>query len=233
MVQVAVTALAGSDVLVAIAALAVLRGWVAQEAGTRVLEVLTGIAVDRARDPEVRLAALDALSELPRDLVQPILEQAAISPEAQAAADDPLTVREWVSARGREAPLSKLHDTIGRVRERERAEPSSQRRQEWLVARGTVHAALAQRGSRVALYDLREAFDAATTPLPLDFLTAVTAIGDESCLEPMARAWAASPGEAWWRARLVEAATDIMRRGRIGGRSAVVKRLRLKWAGFV
>jgi len=231
--QAAVAALAGADIPVALAALAVLRGWVADEAGTRVLDVLTAIAVDRTRDAQVRLAALDALSELPNDLVQPILEQAALAPQSQAMADDPLTVREWVAARAREAPLSKLHETVTRVRERERLEPSPQRRQEWLLVRGAVHAALAHRGSRVALYDLREAFDGATTPLPLDFLAAVSVIGDESCLEPMARAWATSPKELWWRSRLVEAAGDIMRRTGLGGRSAVVKRIRLKWAGFV
>ena len=97
-----------------------------------------------------------------------------------------------------------------------------------------MHAALARRGSRVALYDLREAFDAAQEPLPLDFLTAVTTIGDASCLEPMARAWAAAaPTEKWWRDRLAEAATDIMHRTRLSGRSALMKRIRAKWAGFM
>ena len=88
------------------------------------------------------------------------------------------------------------------------------------MARGAVHAALARRGSRVALYDLREAFDGAQTPLPLDFLTAVTAIGDASCLEPMARAWStAPPGEAWWRDRLADAAADIVSRLSLTGRN--------------
>jgi hypothetical protein len=85
----------------------------------------------------------------------------------------------------------------------------------------------------VALYDLREAFDTATGPLAPDFLVAITAIGDESCLEPMARAWAAATGEAWWRDRLADAAADIMRRARLNGRSVVVKRLRTKWPGFI
>ena len=100
--------------------------------------------------------------------------------------------------------------------------------------RGALHLALARRGSRVALYDLRESFDAAQEPLPLDFLTAVIAIGDATCLEPMARAWAAaSAQETWWRERLADAAADIMHRTRLSGRSALVKRLRAKFPQFL
>jgi hypothetical protein len=85
----------------------------------------------------------------------------------------------------------------------------------------------------VALYDLREAFDAAEGPLPLDFLTAIALQGDLTCLEPMARAWAAAPAERWWRSRLQEAASDILRREGLSGRHAVVKRVRTKWPGFI
>ncbi len=102
------------------------------------------------------------------------------------------------------------------------------------MTRAAAHAVLARRGSRVALYDLRETFDAAQAPLPLDFLAAVTTLGDASCLEPMARAWAASPaGETWWRDRLADAAADIMHRTRLSGRSNVVKRIRGRWTGFL
>jgi hypothetical protein len=218
---------------IVIAALAVLGGWVAREDGTRVLEALTAVALQKERDPRIRLAALDALSDLPRQLVQPIVERAPTSSEAGAFDDDPLRVREWLASEGDRAALSALHDLVVRIRERERAESSARRRQDWLTVRGAVHATLAHRGSRVALYDLREAFDAAQGPLPLDFLTAVTAIGDGTCLEPMARAWAASPHEAWWRERLADAAADIMRRTRLTRRSAVVKRIRNKWTGFI
>jgi len=101
------------------------------------------------------------------------------------------------------------------------------------MARGAAHLVLAKRESRVALYDLRETFDTAQAPLPLDFLSAITAIGDADCLEPMARAWAASPREGWWRDRLTDAATDIINRLGLSGRSAAVKRVRTKWAGFI
>ena len=40
-----------------------------------------------------------------------------------------------------------------------------------------------QRGSRLALYDLRETLEAREAPLPVEFLAALSAIGDASCLE--------------------------------------------------
>ena len=64
-------------------------------------------------------------------------------------------------------------------------------------------------------------------------LTAMAAVGDASCLEPMARAWSATPDETWWRTRLAEAGANMMRREKLTGRSAVVKRIRAKWPGFI
>jgi hypothetical protein len=229
-VPVAMQAIGDADPAVRLAAVTVLRSWIAREPGTHVLEALTALALDRQQPNALRLAALDALSELPRHIVEPILEHA---PETPASFEDPAAARAWVAAH-EDAPLSQLHDAIAAIRDGERADPSARRRQEWAVARGAVHAALARRGSRVAHDDQRESFDAAQEPLPIDFLTAVTAIGDAMCLEPMARAWAAaSPREKWWRQRLAEAAADIVHRTRLGGRSAVVKRIRSKFDGFL
>lgn len=212
-----------------IAAIAVLRGWLTREPGTRILDALTQVAVDESHAPRLRRASLDALSTLPARVVAPILEQAALVPPAPPS--DPSTVLAWLREH-EEAPLSELHALISLARERERSsEPAD--RGAWLSARGAVHAALARRGSTVARYDLRETFDAATAPLPIDFLSAVTAIGDATCLEPMARAWTAAGGDTWWRERLAGAAADIMHRTRLSGRSAVVKRLRLKTPGFI
>jgi hypothetical protein len=228
--------LAHAEADVAVAAIGVLRGWVAREPGTRVLDALTGAALDPVRHQRVRLAALDALSSLPREVVQPVLAAASgLNAEAAAAVipDDPLRAREWLETNER-APLSALHDFVARSREREQQERSARRRQEWLVTRGAAHAALARRGSRVALYDLRETFDGARGPLPLDFLAAVTTLGDASCLEPMARAWAAAPAsEEWWRDRLRDAAAEVVRRAGLSGRNAVVRRVRAKYEGFL
>jgi hypothetical protein len=224
--------LAHAEADVAVAAAGVLRGWAPREAGTRVLDALAAAALDPTRHARVRLAALDALSSLPREVVQPVLEQVQAGP-ASADLDEPLGAREWLAAHG-SAPLAELHEFVVKAREQEQRESSARRRQDWLVTRAAAHATLARRGSRVALYDLRETFDAAAGPLPLDFLSAVTTIGDATCLEPLARAWAAAPpAETWWRERLADAATDIMHRTRLSGRSAIVKRLRAKFDGFI
>jgi hypothetical protein len=231
-VSLALASLADADVEVVTGAIGVLRGWVEREDGTRVMDALTTIALDTARPSKARLAALDALSTLPRHLVDPLLQHAhAATPPP--ALDDPIGAREWVASH-HGVPLSELHEFIVHAREAEKRESSPHRRQDWLVTRGAAHAVLAERGSRVALYDLRETFDAADGPLPLDFLAAAAAIGDATCLEPMARAWAAAPaGETWWRARLADVAADIMHRTRLSGRSNVMKRIRARWDGFL
>lgn len=226
---------------VAAAAVAALRPWLAADAG--VLDALTTVALDTGRDAAVRLAALDALSELPRATIQPLLQQVggeggsiggrAAADGPAAGLDHPSGINEWLSLRGGAAPLSVIHDVVVRTRERERDEPSARRRQEWLSARGAAHRALAGRGSRVALYDLREAFDAAQGPLPLDFLTAMTLVGDASCVEPLARAWAAAAKEPWWRDRLAEAAHAIVARERMTGRHSTIRRVRARYPGFL
>ena len=230
--DIALGALGDREPAVAAAAVAVLRAHLAAEPGTRIFDALAASALDEGRDAAVRAAAMDALATLPRDQVQQILDRRTPG-AAPAVAQDPAEARDWVAAHGGTAPLSALHGLLTTIREHEQHAPSPVRRQEWRAARGAVHAALAQRDSRVALYDLRETFEAADSPLPLDFLAAVSRIGDASCLEPMARAWAASPQETWWRDRLADAATAIMHRTRLSGRSAVVKRLRAKYDGFM
>ena len=184
------TALQRADAGVALAAVAVLRGWLTREDGTQVLEAITATALDKRRDAAVRLAALDALSELPPELVAPVRERAPIDTGAQPALDDPAALRAWLAEHAASAPLSALHAAVTGAREREQGEPAGRRRDEWTRVRGAAHVALAHRGSRVAVYDLRESFDRARDPLPADFLAAAARVGDDSCLEPMARAWA-------------------------------------------
>jgi hypothetical protein len=227
--DIAIAALADPHADVRAAAVPVLRVWMSREPGTRVLEALTGAALDRTQPAAVRLAALDALSDLPREIVQPILERA---PDAGAPVlDDPQAARDWIDAH-QDAPLSALHDVVVMARARERDVPTT-RQQDWQVVRGAVHAVLARRRSRVALYDLRESVDAARSPLPLDFLTAIGAIGDGTCLESLARAWAAAPNEAWWRERLSEVGAAIAARERLTNRSASIKRIRTNWPEFL
>ena len=237
----ALVAAAAPSPAVAAAAVAALRPWLSADAA--VLDTVAALALDKARPAAARLAALDLLSDLPRAVVQPILQQVgsedvelaarATGQQRGGAFDDPSGLRDWVAKRGETAPFSELHDAIVRLRERERDEPSARRRHDWQAARAAAHHALARRGSRVALYDLRETFDAASSPLPLEFLHAATHAGDATCLEPMAHAWAAAGPELWWRDRLAEAGRAIAAREQLTGRHAVVRRIRGKYPGFL
>jgi hypothetical protein len=232
-IDAAFDALRDGDVDVVVAALGVLRGWVAEETGTRLLDAISAITVDRSRDARVRVAALAALSELPEHLVRPIRDQAPPPESAGPSLEDPVAVREWIQAYGAGATLSTLHELVTRTREREHAESSSRLRSEWRHARGRAHQALARRESLVALYDLRETFEAATTALPQSFVSTASAIGDASCLEPLARAWAAAGKDLNWKHQLSTTAATIMRREKLTGRTAAIKRLRANFPGFV
>jgi len=239
--EIALEYLGAGTPAVAAAAVAVLRPWLASDAA--VLDSVTALALDTAKKASVRLAALDALSELPRATIQPVLQQVrgddpALAAQATgeplpAALDHPSGLRDWLAVRGTAAPLSEIHDAIVSIRERERDEPSASRRQEWQLARATAHHVLATRNSRVALYDLRDTFDSAQEPLPLDFLAAITKIGDAACVESLARAWAGAEKEPWWRARLAEAARVLVSRERLTGRHRVVRRVRARHPGFL
>jgi len=230
--EIACAVLDAPDVDTVVAALGVLRTWVATETGTRLLEIVSAMAVDGRRDARIRVAAIDALADLPEHLVGPIRRHGPPPGSAGPPLDDPAAARDWVHAHGAAATLSTLHEAVKAFRDRERMVESSRDRQDWLRARGAVHEALAKRGSRLAVYDLREAFSAARAPLPAGFLEAVSALGDASCLEPLARAWSATPGTAW-RGQLLEAAQRIVRRSKLSGRSAVVKGIRANWDGFL
>jgi len=229
----AVGALEHDDPETVVAALGVLRAWVARESGTRLLETLTTIATDRERHARVRSAAIDALADLPEELTAPIRAHAPPPESTGPPLDDPVAARDWIEAYGAAADLPALHDVIKALREGERTARSARQRLDWVAARGAAHRALSARGSRLALFDLRETLDGAEGPLPGGFVEAAAAIGDASCLEPLARAWAAAPRDAVWRTRLQTTARDILRRARLTGRNATVKAVRAKWPGFV
>jgi len=116
-----------------------------------------------------------------------------------------------------------------RVREREGAEPPA-RRDEWRLARAAAHQALASRGSRLALYDLRETFESAKGRLPVEFLAPLALIGDRTCLEAIAAAHAAAR-DAWWRQHLADTFYTIVVREQLTARSPILKRVAKKWPG--
>ena len=230
-VEIAVAALGATDIETVVAALNVLRSWVPRETGTRLLELITAIAVDRALDARVRVAALDALSDLPDDLVRPIREQAPPPEAGGPPLDNPAAARDWVEAHGARATLATLHDAIKSFRDAEGRETRGGQR-EWVRARGAAHHILAHRGSRLALYDARETLSTAKDTLPPGFVEAMASLGDATCLEPLARAWSATR-DAGWRTQLSEAARQIMTRSKLGGRNAVVKGIRANWPGLI
>ena len=151
------------------------------------------------------------------------------------AAADPHTLLHLVARAADVAPLSTLHRLIERVRSKE-GEGRKSRRKDWLAVRGALHLALARRGSRVALYDLRESIERAEEPLPADFLEAVALIGDASCLEPVATAFvqsAAMPDAEAWRRGLADAFRAIVAREGITARHAAMRRVKSRFREHV
>ena len=144
--------------------------------------------------------------------------------------DDPAAVREALGQAGSRVALPRVHRILERIREREASEPAASRRAEWTRTRGAAHVALASRGSRLAVYDLRESLESAAAPLPVEFLAALSLVGDGSCLEPIARAYARARKPAgeqhdWWRAHLADAFHAIVAREQITRRHGVVKKI--------
>lgn len=143
--------------------------------------------------------------------------------------ETPADLREVLQARSANAPLGVIRKLIDAVRALE-GSLSGPRRAEWLAVRGALHQALALRGSRLAVYDLRETLADAHGPLPLSFLSALHVVGDESCLEAVATAYSQSPAEdLHWRHQLVAAFRAIAKRERITKRHLLMKRLAARW----
>jgi hypothetical protein len=241
---------------VAIAAAQVLKGLLdvrEQGVATAALDALVSLALDSEAPRTVRRAAFDTLRGLPEDVQAGVagvlgpeadLADSAEVPESPkqavkstwtAALDGRLPerasdLREGIQSRAAKAPLTSLQKLVDALRARESADPPQAA--EWQALRGSVHHALAVRGSRVALYDLKESLAQARTPLPVSFLSAVHTVGDSSCLEPLARAYAhAATPEHWWRQQLVSAFRAVMAREKLTKRSAAVKRAVAKSPG--
>lgn len=220
------------DPAIAIVALQVLRPWVTEDDDTSVLERVTALVTDNTRTTDVRRAALDALSDLPPKITQPLVESVSAQLSETPPLDEPATAGEWLGSHAT-ASLGVLHDLLNHARARERNAQTDAERNAWLGIRVATHAALAARGSRIALYDVREMFEQARSALPIDLLTTLRTIGDMSCLEPLAHAWDAVSDDAWWRSQLRDTAQAILVREQATGRHAVVKRVKSRWPGFL
>ena len=259
----ALRCLEDADAAVAGAAVAVAGVFLRGARGTTVVDRLAAAALESARPISVRVAALSTLGGLSRTTLQPILSALASDPiaaiRAEAAAllavpaaarnpleelvraadvslpDDPDALRAMIVRAGTSAPLPVLLRIVERVREREPAE-AAERRPAWTTARVAAHAALARRGSRLALYDMRELLEGAPGPLPVEFLPALSQIGDASCLEAVAGAYVRSSGSDsarpdWWHQHLADAFRSIVVREGLSRRHAVAKKIEKRWPG--
>jgi hypothetical protein len=224
-----------------------------------VIDQLAAVVLDRGRRDAVRAAAFTSLSGLRPATLGPIVEALAGDPSPVLTAlassrqdagrtlgplallkraatgtlpDDPAALRLALGPIAGRLSLPDLAAIVGVVRDRERVAPPAQR-PAWIAARASVHAALAHRGSRLALYDLRETLEGASGPLPVEFIATLVEIGDAACLEAIAAAHArvtSSEGEGgWWRRHLADAFQVIVTRERITRRHAVIRRIEKRW----
>jgi hypothetical protein len=233
---------------VGVAAAGVLRALLTsptESAAAAALDTLIALALDATKEHRLRLAAVEALQEMPGDVRTRVvaavrddlpggLHEVALMSDrdaARAAAiwtdavegrlpDEPRVLRDALSTRASTAPLGVLQKMIDAVRAKEQGADAG-----WLLVRGALHQSLALRGSPVALYDLRESLDQGPHPLPVSFLAALHVLGDESCLEPIVKAWTHASGDERGRQQLASTFRAIARRKRITSRHAVMKRI--------
>jgi HEAT repeat protein len=252
----ALIAINDSDRTVAVAAIALARRFLRGPGGADAVDRLVTATTDRARPDDVRVAALRALRDLDRRTIAPLLKSlasdpiAAVRTEAGAepgrrrlqptkavevlvkAADrglpaDAGQLRRAVISAGGEVTLTVLLRIIERVRERENGLAPVQRAR-WSAVRATAHVALANRDSRLGLYDLRESLEALHEKLPVELLSALMLVGDASCLPVMASAHARSD-DTWFRERLADVFRVVVKRERLTRRHAVMKKIQQRW----
>lgn len=247
------------DEAVASAAVSALQPLVMSPRGVEVIDRLTAIALDGARARITRLAAIRALSGLESATIAPLLRtlggdddptvalaarigpaDARTDPVQQirdavdgTLPDDPGVLRVALTGAGGQVPLALLHQVIEKIRFHEGA-LTGEARAAWTALRASAHLQLAQRGSRLALYDLRETLESAREPLPVEFLAAADVVGDASCIEPLAAAYAHAvgggrPPEDWWRLRVADVFRTVVRREGVTRRHAAGKRVAARW----
>ena len=236
---------------VAVAGVAVLRELLGRPQGSadvKALDRLLAIARDPSAERRVRAAAVSALDSAPADVRQALGRFEAAdsalpggdSPEhalwedavAGRLPDDPASLRGAIPLHAEAAPLADLRRLIEALVAREQREARQPIAQEWRAVRGALHQALALRGSRIALYDLRETLDRSDGPLPSPFLGALQVIGDDSCLEPVAGAFSRAGSNARWQHQLAHAFREIVKRERITKRHSALRRALAKAPGL-
>jgi HEAT repeat protein len=248
-------ALADPDAAVALAAAVAGRRFLHGRHSAEALDRLTQIALDRTRDRRVRAAAVRAVCTLDEGTIAPLIDAlrgdsdpqvrdaargAAAVPDSAAVLmsaaggelpSDPAVLREAVVRAGANAPLHALLGLVEAVRAREAQEPAAARTG-WITVRAAAHVALAMRGSRIGLYDLRESLESADDQLPVEWIAALSAVGDRTCIEAIATACARTR-DPWWREHLASAFHTIVRREGLTRRHAVMKKIEKKWPSAI
>jgi hypothetical protein len=205
-------------------------------------ERLTEIALAAGAPAALRVAALRALKEHPAEIVAPVITALGGDSDARVAAEtgqpglDTLVTEgrtteaaALLGARGATVPITVLRRAVDAARQHERADPA--RAVTWQHLRAELHQALGRQHSRLALYDLKETLEGASAPLPIGFLSAAAAVGDRSCLEPLARAWlaAGAEGDAWWRGQVVQTFAAVAAREGLTRQHATLKKIVARW----
>ena len=244
----------GGDVAVAAAAsLRTLLDSTSADVSASALDALVSTALDRGGERRVRQAAFEALQDMPKDVQERVAAALVDDPDAavktRAASspgegsgdatwqdaleghlpDDPAAFRDAAQTRAPSAALSTLQKLVDATRKRETDAGDASRAQKWRDVRGALHQSLALRGSKVAVYDLRETLTAADAPLPATYVAALQVIGDESCLEPIAAAFSRAATDERWRHQLAAAFQAIVTREKIARNSSAVKRIAARW----
>jgi HEAT repeat protein len=260
-IDAAVKLVGDNDAGVAAAAIAALRPGLGGQHGVELIDRIAAVATDSSRPEQVREAALHVLGDLRSRTIAPLLTalerdpshgirtlakrlRAGDGPEAEnpaavvtrAAAgtlpDNPETLRRAVVEGAAAVPVTELRQLVDVLREQETANGETNRAV-WSQVRAIVHAALASRKSRLALFDLRETLEKSDGPLPVEFVAALMTIGDGTCLEPVAAAFDRSirsgRRNAWWLRHLADAFETIIERERLTGRHGVMKRIQKRW----
>jgi len=245
---------------VAAAAVGVARAHLRGSHGAAAVDRLATVLFDRTRHETLRLAALRALRDLEPATIAPILATLADDPNAAirleaglrgpgapqrsedtvavlarasegGLPDDPAMLRHALALSAESLPLPALLELVKRIREREGSE-AAKIKEQWRVARAAAHVALAHRGSRLAVYDLRESLESAKGPLPVEFVEALRLVGDATCLEAIAGAYMKTK-DSWWRQHLAEAFKAVIAREKLTRRHAVLKRIEKRWPHVV
>ncbi len=146
--------------------------------------------------------------------------------EAAAAGQlpaDPAVLRALLGSHGATVPLTVVHRLIERIRAHE-ATLEAGALEQWRVTRSTAHLVLAARGSRLAVYDLRETLEALGEHTPVGMLSSLQQVGDAPALEALADAHA-STTNAWFRGQLAGIFQAIVEREKLTKRQATIRKI--------